>query len=224
MKTLFILGGHGDIGTEIVEKFKKEGYEIVSPSSRELDLSSSVGIKKYLENLDFCPDVLIHAAGINNPKFIEEYTENDIRDIFSINVLGFYQVLQHFTPFLKKKKRGHILAISSIYGTISRSKRSSYSMTKSALNGLTRALALEWGEYNIIVNSLAPGFIDTKLTRKNNSAEIIKAFEKDIPLGRLAKPSEIAEVAYFLCSDKNTYINGQTVIVDGGYIIGGYQK
>jgi 3-oxoacyl-[acyl-carrier protein] reductase len=224
MKTILISGGHGDIGSEIVGKFKKESYRVISPASRDLDLRNKNEITKFLDNLDFNPDVLIHAAGINNPKPVEDNTQKDIDETFGINLIGFYQILQHFVPLWKERGSGHILLISSIYGTISRSKRSLYSMTKAALDSLARTLALELGEYNILVNSLSPGFVDTKLTRKNNTKELIVSLENDIPLGRLAYPKEIAEAAYFLCSDKNTYLTGQTIIVDGGYTAGGFQK
>ncbi len=224
MKTLFILGGHGEIGTAIAEKFGKEGYQTVAPASNELDLRDRTSISRYLSKLNKCPEAIIHAAGINNPKLIEQNSTQDIEDTLKINILGFYQVIQYFIPKLKQRKQGHILAVSSIYGVISRPGRSVYSMSKFALNGLIKTLALELGPYNILVNSLSPGFVDTKLTSKNNSPTLIRSLEEKIPLGRLAKTEEIAAASYFLCSGENTYINGQNIIIDGGYIIGGYQK
>lgn len=125
---------------------------------------------------------------------------------------------------MKKNNNGHILAISSIYGIISRRGRLSYAMSKHALAGLVQTLAIELGPFNIKVNALAPGVIETKMTKKNNSQETITSLKAGIPLGRLGSPHDIARAAFYLCSEENSFITGQTVVVDGGYIIGGFQK
>jgi 3-oxoacyl-[acyl-carrier protein] reductase len=93
-----------------------------------------------------------------------------------------------------------------------------YSATKAAINGLTRAQALELAPYNILVNALAPGYVNTDLTKKNNTSVELEAIATQIPLGRLAEPSEIAECVAFLCSPKNSYITGQVIAIDGGYL------
>lgn len=97
-------------------------------------------------------------------------------------------------------------------------------MSKHALIGLIKTAAIELGRYNIKVNAIFPGFVDTNLKRKNNDSNKIKFLEEGIPLGNMAKPADIANVAYFLCSEKNTYITGQDITVDGGFICGGFQK
>ena len=89
--------------------------------------------------------------------------------------------------------------------------------------GIIRTLAIELGPYNINVNALSPGFVDTIMTRKNNDDQTIQRIKNSIPMGRLADTEDIAKVAYFLCSDLNTYINGQNIIVDGGFSVGGFQ-
>jgi 3-oxoacyl-[acyl-carrier protein] reductase len=124
---------------------------------------------------------------------------------------------------LVKAGQGHILAVSSIYGSIARDRRSSYVMSKHALNGLIKTLAIELGRHNILVNAISPGFVDTAMTRSNNTVERIRQFENLIPLGRMAAPPEIARVAWFLCSRHNTYITGQDIVVDGGFMAGGFQ-
>jgi 3-oxoacyl-[acyl-carrier protein] reductase len=90
-------------------------------------------------------------------------------------------------------------------------------MTKAAMNALTRSAALEYGSGGVLVNSLAPGYIDTELTRKNNPPSELASVIRSIPLGRMADPKEIASVAVFLVSDQNTYLTGQTIVVDGGF-------
>ena len=82
---------------------------------------------------------------------------------------------------------------------------------------MTRTLAVELAPYNVLVNAIAPGFVNTEMTRRNNTREQIEAIEKNIPAGRLAEPEEIAEAAAFLASEKNSYITGQTILVDGGF-------
>ena len=89
---------------------------------------------------------------------------------------------------------------------------------------MIKNLALELGTKQIKVNGLAPGFVDTQLTRRNNTQEIIARLERSIPLGHMASMDDIAKAAYFFASDENTYINGQIIIADGGYLAGGFQE
>lgn len=222
MKRVFITGGNGDIGSSIVEIFKINGYEVISPNSKELDLRDSKLIKEYFNhNNNF--DIFIHCAGINNPSIIEDLDFNNIKETMQINTFSFYEILKTLIPY-QKISGGYILAISSLYGQISRAGRTAYAMSKHALIGLIKTAAIELGKYNIKVNALSPGFVDTNLTRKNNNDEKIKIINESIPLSGIAKPTDIANVSYFLCSEKNTYITGQDITVDGGFICGGFQK
>ena len=118
---------------------------------------------------------------------------------------------------MKKKKFGRIINISSIYGTVSREKRSLYSVSKFGLNGLTKSSALDLAKFNILVNSISPGVFNTKLTRKILKNKGIKKVKQNIPLGKIGDPKMIANLCVFLCSDLNNYITGQDIIVDGGY-------
>lgn len=222
MKKVFITGGNGEIGSSIVEIFKNNGYEVISPNSKELDLRDSKLIDEYFNhNNNF--DIFIHCAGINNPSLIEDLDFNNIKETMQINTFSFYEILKKLMPY-QKINGGYILAISSLYGQISKAGRTAYAMSKHALIGLIKTAAIELGRYNIKVNAISPGFVDTNLTRKNNDSNKIKFLEEGIPLGNMAKPTDIANVAYFLCSEKNTYITGQDITVDGGFICGGFQK
>jgi 3-oxoacyl-[acyl-carrier protein] reductase len=91
-------------------------------------------------------------------------------------------------------------------------------MTKAALNSFARSVAIEYGPSGILANTLCPGYVDSAMTRQNNSAEEIAAISATIPVRRLAQPEEIAKVAYFLGSDENTYISGQAIVADGGFL------
>ena len=97
-------------------------------------------------------------------------------------------------------------------------------MSKFALNGLIKTMSLEFAQYGVKTNALAPGFVETAMTSKNNSPETIKGFIEKIPLGRMATVQDIANAAYFLCGKDNTYINGQTIIADGGILAGGFEN
>ena len=107
--------------------------------------------------------------------------------------------------------------IGSIWATVSKSGRCVYSATKNGIHGVTNTLAVELAPYNILVNTVCPGFTLTELTYKNNTEEQIAEISKDIPIGRMAEPKEMAEVVYFLGSENNTYLTGQKITVDGGF-------
>jgi 3-oxoacyl-[acyl-carrier protein] reductase len=218
------LGGNGDIGSAIVTKFQNEGCQVIAPTSKELNLEDRDAVESYLQSHSFDVDVIIQCAGRNNPKTLPEMTYEDIDKTNDINVISFYRIIQHFASGMRQKKDGYILGISSIYGSYSRKGRLAYAMSKHALNALIKTLALELGPDNIKVNCLSPGFVDTKLTRKNNSPETIRNLVEKIPLGRMASVEDIANIAYFLCSRENNFINGQNIIADGGYSVGGFQN
>jgi 3-oxoacyl-[acyl-carrier protein] reductase len=100
---------------------------------------------------------------------------------------------------------------------VTKEQRAAYSTVKSGLNGLTRTLAVELGPSNVLVNAVGPGYVETELTRQNNSPEDLKRIANSIPLGRLAQPAEIAKFVAFLCSDDNSYTTGQLLLIDGGF-------
>lgn len=221
---LFLTGGNGAIGSAIKEKFISEGYEVIAPSSSELDLSEAKNIDKFFEKISPEFDVLIHCAGYNNPKSINEISNDEFLKTQQINLFSWMKICQICVPYMKQKNQGHILGIASLYATISREGRTSYSVSKHGMLGLMRTMALEFGANNILCNTLSPGFVETKMTRKNNTKEQLEKLEEKIPLGKMAQPADIADVAYFMCSSANKYISGQNIIVDGGFMAGGFQK
>jgi 3-oxoacyl-[acyl-carrier protein] reductase len=218
MKKVFLTGAGGDIGKAIKDIFEKNTYTVVAPRRDQLDLEDTVSIKKYFSAIDSEFDVIIHCAGFNEPKRINDLTFDDVEKTAKINYMSFFELVKIISPCMIKKKKGHILAISSLYSAISRAGRLAYTASKHALNGVVKTLACELGGSNILINSLSPGFVDTKMTANNNSKDTIDLLVKKIPLQRLALPQEIASVAFYLCS-QNTYITGQNIIVDGGFIV-----
>lgn len=219
-KQVFITGGSRGIGKSIATHFKYLGHEVVSPTRAELDLGNPDAVKNYLaQNPKLSPDILINNAGENVINPISKIQFSDWERILNTNLSSVFLLIQNFAPKMAKKKWGRIINISSCYSIVSRMGRAAYSSSKAGLNGLTRAAALEFGADNILVNSISPGFVETDMTHQNNSEEQIKILSSQTALKRLAQPNEIAELLYFLASEKNTYITGQNIVIDGGFII-----
>lgn len=222
MKNLFITGGNGEIGNAIANLFKNMSFNIIAPSSAELDCSNNDSINKYFADFKYDSiTAFVHCAGINNPKTYLEVKPETINQTIQINTLSFLYIIQQLSKFFDQNSR--VVAISSIYGTISRSRRMEYATSKHALRGMIQTLALEMAESGVLVNAVSPGFIATKLTYKNNSQAVIDGLIADVPLKKLGQPSYIAELVYFLCSEKNQFITGQDIVIDGGYLTGGFQ-
>ena len=216
-RTVLITGASRGIGAAIKSRLGSEGMTVLSPGRAELDLLSNNSIDAYLGSLKSPVDILVNNAGINYLAALEEITPETLETMVQVNLTAPIRLLKGIVPGMKKNRFGRIVNISSIFGIISKERRLLYTTTKSALIGMTKTLALELGGYNILVNSIAPGYVLTELTRQNNSPEEIERISSAIPLKRMAEPAEIAEVAAFLCSDKNTYITGQAIVVDGGF-------
>jgi 3-oxoacyl-[acyl-carrier protein] reductase len=162
--------------------------------------------------------VLVNSAGINKVGSLEDYDLEDFARIQQVNVTAPFLLCRAVVPGMRKRAFGRIVNITSIFGLVSRAGRSAYSASKFALFGLSRALALEVAADNILVKCLAPGFVETDLTRQTLGATGLREIVTRIPLGRLAQPEEIAHYIRFLVSEDNTYMTGQTLVVDGGFL------
>lgn len=216
-KTILLTGASRGIGKAIYKKLEKK-YVIIAPARRELDLLDNKSIESFIEkNKEKEIDIIINNAGINFPQWIEEISDENLENTIQINLIAPIRLIRGFVGNMKKNKYGRIINISSAFGIVARGKQVLYSSTKHGINGVTKALALELAQYNILVNSVCPGFAKTDLVVKRNSPEKIATLEKDIPLGRLVEPSEIANLVEFLISDKNTYMTGSCIIIDGGF-------
>lgn len=215
--TALVTGGSRGIGEAISQKLEASSIRVFAPKRSELDLSSSSSIETFLAAFKEPVDILINNAGINLLADCNDSTNEVFQQTLQINLLAPLQLIRSIAPSMAQRRFGRIVNISSIWSTITKPRRLPYTTSKSALNGLTRAIAIEFAPYNVIVNAVAPGYVDTELTRQNNSPEEIDIIRQSIPVRRLAEPSEIAEVVEFLCSTRNTYICGQVIFVDGGY-------
>jgi len=217
-KTVFLTGGSRGIGAAIRQEMVTAGYAVISPSRGELDLASRDSVEEYLRgHVDLAVDVLINNAGMNVPEKISKISWDTWSKTLQTNLASAVRLIQFLAPGMSSRGYGRILNTSSILGMVTKEGRAVYSMTKAALDALTRSAALEFGAGGVLVNSLAPGYVDTELTRKNNSPAALTSIIRTIPLGRMADPKELARVAGFLVSDQNTYLTGQTIVVDGGF-------
>lgn len=216
--TVLLTGGSRGIGEAILKLLKSKGYIVIAPKRAELDLANNHSIDKFVKKYSNKKiDILINNAGVNNPAWIEELKDENLSETIQINLVTPIRLTRGFITSMKKRGWGRIVNISSIFGVVARGKQIPYSVSKHGLNGFTKALALELASYDILVNSVCPGFTRTNLMTQRNTPEKIKLFEKDIPIGRLAEPKEIANLVEFLISEKNTYITGTNIVIDGGF-------
>ena len=217
-RRVLVTGGTGGIGSAVIERLSSASeFEVHYPSRSELDLASAGSIERYFDVArDY--EIVINNAGINIPKYIEDIGEAEIQASLSINLVAPLHIIKKCVPYMKQQGFGRIVNVSSIWGIRSKEKRTLYSATKFGLNGMTKSLARELGPYNILVNSICPGYVNTELTRKNVTPEEQEVIKKEIPLRRFAEPDEIAESIAFLISERNSYMTGQTLIVDGGFL------
>ncbi len=211
-KEFYRLGGN-IIGTSTNKKGKKKRYEIFRVNFFKKEETNN--FIKYIEKKKI--DILINNAGINKISNIEKLNIKNFKEIIYINLEIPALISSIVSRNMIKKKSGKIINISSIFGSVSRSMRSSYSSSKFGIRGLTKSSALDLASKNILVNSISPGFVETKLTRTILKKSGIAKIKKEIPVNRLGKVSEIAYLTLFLASDYNTYITGQDILIDGGF-------
>ncbi len=217
-RTVLITGGARGIGAAITQTLLTKGFTVVAPTRAQLDLSLPSSVEAYIAaNRELPIDILINNAGINVLRSIVEIDENSWQSMLQTNLSAALRLTQAYAPGMQSRGWGRVLNISTIFSLVTKERRAAYSMTKAALNALTRSSAVEFGPSGVLVNALAPGYVDTALTRQNNSPEAIAAITSTIPLRRLADAEELARAAAFLVSEENTYLTGQTIVVDGGF-------
>ena len=218
MKKILITGASKGIGLAIRKELTLQGFECITPTHKELDITKEESIISFFKTHTDPIYGLVNNAGINIIGELNSIEKDSITNMVNTNLIGPLLLIQKISEGMKKQKHGKIINISSIWGIRSKEYRTLYSATKFGLNGITKALSRELGPYNILVNSIAPGYVETEMTNKNVSKKEQEIIQNDIPLKRFAKPIEIAKVVAFLISEDNTYITGQTIIADGGYL------
>ena len=219
MKKVLITGGSRGIGFETAKILNNSGeYDVYTPTRKELDLSDLSCVENFCRtHSEETFDVLINNAGINDIHNIDEITDSELSEMMNVNLIAPLMLIRGVVPNMKKQRYGRIVNIGSIWGLAGKSGRTVYSATKHGIHGITQTLAVELAPYNILINTVCPGFTMTELTKKNNDESAIKEIISQIPIGRMAEPEEQAKVICYLASSDNTYITGQQLAVDGGY-------
>lgn len=213
--TYFKLGANV-IGTSTSKEIKKKNFTLIKVNFlKKDDLNNFICKLNKINRID----ILINNAGVNKINDFSSVTDSDIHDLLKINLISLLKITRAVTKKMIKMKYGKILNISSIFGIVSKNKRSIYSTTKFAVNGFTKGLSLDLAKSNIQVNSICPGVVETEMTKRILGNSGIKRIIKDIPLGRLAKVEEVSNLAIYLTSEYCNYITGQNIIIDGGYTV-----
>ncbi len=236
-----ITGGSKGIGRAIAFKFAEEKADIVifhydpdnSASEQTLKMLKEIGVNVRSFKVDVSNkeevdsafnevfsefkriDVLINNAGITKDTLLVRMNEKDWDMVLDINLKGVYNCTHAVLRNMIKQKRGWIVNISSVVGQIGNVGQANYAASKAGIMGFTKSVAKEVAMRGIKVNAVAPGFIDTEMTAKIPE-KVKDEFLKQIPMGRLGTPEEVAEVVYWLCSKSASYVTGQVIHVNGG--------
>lgn len=244
-KTAIITGGATGIGAAISSLLYNEGYNVIIGYNTSEDKAKSLeaelcansngstakclkidvtDVSSVSSAFDYCAkeygriDLVVNNAGAAQQKLFTDITDADWQNMLTTNLTGCFNCCREATKYMVKQHFGNIINISSMWGIVGASCESHYSASKAGIIGLTKSLAKELGPSNIRVNCVAPGVIMTDML-KNFSQEDLDALKEETPLCRLGTPSDIASVVSFLASDKAGFITGQTISVDGGFVI-----
>lgn len=239
----FITGATRGIGRQIAVTLSQCGYDIcINYRFENEDLNNTKneieknGVKCFavqgdVSNFDDCQrmveeiinefgkiDVLVNNAGITKDSLIIRMSKEDFDNVIDVNLAGTFYVTKNVVPHMMKARSGRIINISSVVGVAGNAGQTNYSASKAGIIGFTKSLAKEVASRNILVNAVAPGFIQTKMTDVLKDS-VKDEIAKNIPLKKLGTSEDVANVVKFLASSDSSYVTGQVINVDGGMVM-----
>jgi len=240
-KVAFVTGGARGIGNAIVKQLAKEGAKVIFTFNFSADKAKAFCNEAKAEGLDITAmkmdvcnkeevstvidevintyekiDILVNNSGIIRDNLLMGFENDDIEAVFNTNIIGMFNVTKTIVPYMMRKRSGKIINISSVGGEKPGRGQSNYAATKGAVNSFTKALSVELAKRKILVNAVAPGVIETDISKEVRDLAEDESKSK-ILLGRYGKPEEVANLVNFLASPFADYINGQVLHIDGGF-------
>ena len=233
MKTALVTGASRGIGRAIALELKSKDFSIIGTATSQagvdaliengiegyiLDLNSPNSIGNFWEQLEADKkniSVLVNNAGITRDNIVLRMSDDEWSDIMNVHLNGTFQLCKRSLKMMLKNKWGRIINISSASASTGNRGQSNYAAAKAGVEAFTKSLAKEVGKRDITINAVAPGFIATDMTEQNDGVNA-EYLIKEIPLGRFGEPEEVAGLVDFLCSEKASYITGQTIHINGG--------
>ena len=242
-KCALITGAIRGIGKQIAITLAKQGYNIAlnyRKVNEELENTKKeiekigvqiLAVKGDVANFEDCEnfvkqvierfgqiDVLVNNAGITKDMLLMRMKKEDFEQVIDTNLVGTFNVTKNVVPYMMKARSGRIINISSVVGISGNAGQTNYSASKAGIIGFTKSLAKEIASRNILVNAVAPGFIETNMTDVLKD-DVKQEIAKNIPLKRMGTAQDVANVVKFLASDDSSYITGQVINVDGGMLM-----
>ena len=242
-KVAFITGATRGIGRQIAITLAKEGFDIainyrkgnedlietkklvedqkVKCFTVQGDVSSFEDsermVKEIIEEFNHI-DILVNNAGITKDMLLMRMKKEDFESVIGVNLVGTFNITKNVIPYMMKNRSGRIINVSSVVGISGNAGQTNYSASKAGIIGFTKSLAKEVGSRNILVNAVAPGFIETQMTDVLKE-EVKEEISKTIPLKRMGTVEDVANVVKFLASKDSSYITGQVINIDGGMLM-----
>lgn len=198
-----------------IEKFNVKCMAIQGDVSNFEDAKNMV--EKIIEKFGKI-DILVNNAGITRDMLIMRMKKEDFEAVINVNLIGTFNVTKNVIPYMMKQRSGKIINLSSVVGISGNAGQANYSASKAGIIGFTKSLAKELGSRNILVNAVAPGFIQTDMTDVLKD-EVKEEISKNIPLKRMGTVQDVANVIKFLASEDSSYITGQVINIDGGMLM-----
>jgi NAD(P)-dependent dehydrogenase (short-subunit alcohol dehydrogenase family) len=229
-KVSLVTGGTRGIGAAIARELYSLGATVIITGTKLnyvlledyqyicVDFSDKSSLDEFVNHIKGKQiDILVNNAGINKISPISEISLSSFEKVQQVNVTAPFMLCQAVIEGMRHRGWGRIVNISSIWGKISKAHRASYSVSKFAIDGLTSAISAEVASEGILVNSVAPGFIDTELTRNILGSDGMKDLALQVPAKRVGNVDEVAKLVAWLAGPDNTYISGQNIAIDGGF-------